>query len=60
MNNYTVAIRTIQVMSVNANNAEDAIEAARASLHPSVAATAAFQIVQDTTYDEETQSFHSI
>lgn len=57
---YSVAIRTIQVVKVNADNEDAAIQAVKASVHPSMAATASFQIVQDTVYDEETQSYKTI
>ena len=54
---YLVAVETIQLVETEAENAEAAIEAVKSQLDPRVAAAAAFQIVQETIYDEETKTY---
>lgn len=54
---YTVAIKTTQYVEVESETAEAAIESVKSQLDPRVAAAAAFQIVQDLTYDEESSSY---
>ena len=53
---YLVAVETMQIIETDAENAEAAIESVKSQLDPRVAAAAAFQIVQETIYDEETQT----
>ena len=54
---YLVAVETMQFVETEAENAEAAIEAVKSQLEPRVAAAAAFQIVQETIYDEETKTY---
>ena len=54
---YLVAVETMQFVETEAENAEAAIEAVKNQLDPRVAAAAAFQIVQETIYDEETKTY---
>ena len=54
---YTVAIETTQYVEVESETAEAAIESVKSQLDPRVAAAAAFQIVQELTYDEESGSY---
>ena len=54
---YLVAVETMQLVETEAENAEAAIEAVKSQLDPRVAAAAAFQIVQETIYDEETKTY---
>ena len=54
---YLVAVETMQIIETDAENAEAAIEAVKNQLDPRVAAAAAFQIVQETIYDEETKTY---
>ena len=54
---YLVAIETMQFVETEAENAEAAIESVKSQLDPRVAAAAAFQIVQETIYDEETKTY---
>jgi hypothetical protein len=54
---YLVAVETMQFVETEAENAEAAIESVKSQLDPRVAAAAAFQIVQELTYDEESGSY---
>ena len=54
---YMVTIETTQYVEVESETAEAAIELVKSQLDPRVAAAAAFQIVQDLTYDEESGSY---
>lgn len=54
---YLVAVETMQFVETDAENAEAAIESVKSQLDPRVAAAAAFQIVQELTYDEESGSY---
>jgi hypothetical protein len=54
---YTIAIETTQYVEVESETAEAAIELAKSQLDPRVAAAAAFQVVQELTYDEESGSY---
>lgn len=54
---YTVAIETMQIVETEAENAEAAIEAVKSKMDPRIAAAAAFQIVQEATFNEETQAY---
>ena len=54
---YLVAIETMQLVEIEAENAEVAIESVKSQLDPRVAAAAAFQIIQELTYDEESGSY---
>lgn len=54
---YLVAVETMQFVETEAENAEAAIESVKSQLDPRVAAAAAFQIVQETIYDEETKTY---
>ena len=54
---YLVAVETMQLVETEAENAEAAIEAVKSQLDSRVAAAAAFQIVQELTYDEESSSY---
>ena len=54
---YLVAVETMQLVETEAENAEAAIEVVKNQLDPRVAAAAAFQIVQETIYDEETKTY---
>lgn len=54
---YLVAVETMQIIETDAENAEAAIESVKSQLDPRVAAAAAFQIVQETIYDEETKTY---
>ena len=54
---YLVAVETMQIIETDAENAEAAIESVKNQLDPRVAAAAAFQIVQETIYDEETKTY---
>ena len=57
---YLVAVETMQLVETEAENAEAAIEAVKSQLDPRVAAAAAFQIVQETVFDEESQTYKVI
>ena len=52
-----VAIETTQYVEVESETAEAAIESVKSQLDPRVAAAAAFQVVQELTYDEESGSY---
>jgi hypothetical protein len=52
-----VAIETTQYVEVESETAEAAIESVKSQLNPRVAAAAAFQVVQELTYDEESSSY---
>ena len=54
---YLVAVETMQIIETDAENAEAAIESVKSQLDPRVATAAAFQIVQELTYDEESGSY---
>ena len=54
---YLVAVETMQIIETDAENAEAAIESVKSQLDPRVAAAAAFQIVQETIYVEETKTY---
>ena len=54
---YMVAIETTQYVEVESETAEAAIEKVKSQLDPRVAAAAAFQVVQELTYDEESGSY---
>ena len=54
---YIVAIETIQCVEVESETAEAAIELVKNQLNPRVAAAAAFQVVKELTYDEESSSY---
>lgn len=54
---YTVAVETMQLIEIDAETAEAAIEAVKSKLDPRVAAAAAFQVVQELTYDEESGTY---
>lgn len=54
---YMIAIETTQYVEVEAETAEAAIESVKNQLDPRVAAAAAFQVVQELTYDEESDSY---
>jgi hypothetical protein len=54
---YMVAIETTQYVEVESETAEAAIESVKGQLDPRVAAAAAFQIVKELTYDEESGSY---
>ena len=54
---YMVAIETTQYVEVESETAEAAIESVKSQLNPRVAAAAAFQVVQELTYDEESGSY---
>ena len=54
---YLVAIAINQTVEVESETAEAAIEEAKNQLDPRIAAAAAFQIVQELTYDEESGSY---
>ena len=54
---YLVAVETMQLVETEAENAEAAVEAVKNQLNPRIAAAAAFQIVQETIYDEETKTY---
>ena len=54
---YLVAVETMQLVETDAENEEAAIESVKSQLDPRVAAAAAFQIVQETIYDEETKTY---
>lgn len=49
---YTVAIETMQIVEVDAETAEAAIEAVKTQLDARVAAAATFQIVQEGSITE--------
>lgn len=54
---YTVAVETMQLIEIDAETAEAAIEAVKSKLEPRVAAAAAFQVAQELTYDEESGTY---
>ena len=54
---FTIAVQTEQFIEVDAETAKVAIEAVKSKLDPRVAAAARFEIVQETTYDEETKTY---
>ena len=54
---YMVEIETTQYVEVESDTAEAAIEKVKSQLDPRVAAAAAFQVVQELTYDEESGSY---
>ena len=57
---YAVAIETIQIIEVDAETEEEAIEKVKSQLEPRVAAAAAFDIVHETAFDEESQTYKTI
>ena len=54
---YMIEIATTQYVETEAENSEAAIEIVKSQLDPRVAAAAAFQIVQELTFDEESGSY---
>ena len=54
---YTIAIETMQFVEMEAETAEAAIEKVKSQIDPRVAAAAAFQVVQELTYDEKSGSY---
>ena len=54
---YLIAIETTQMVEIESETAEAAIEAAKSKLDPRMAAIAAFQVVQEIDYDEETKTY---
>ena len=54
---YIVAIETTQYVEVESETAEAAVESVKSQLDLRVAAAAAFQVVQELTYDEESGSY---
>ena len=54
---YIVEIETAQYVEVESETAEAAIESVKSQLDPRAAAAAAFQVVQELTYDEESGSY---
>lgn len=54
---YTIAIETMQFVEMEAETAEAAIEKVKSQMDPRVAAAAAFQVVQELTYDEKSGSY---
>ena len=54
---YMVEIETTQYVEVEGETAEAAIEKVKSQLNPRTAAAAAFQVVQELTYDEESGSY---
>ena len=53
---YLVAITTTQIVEVESETAEAAIEAAKSRLDPRIAAAAAFQVTQELDFNEETKT----
>ena len=54
---YMIAIKTTQYIEVEAETEDAAIETVKKQLDPRIAAAAAFQIVQELTFDEESGSY---
>ena len=54
---YLVSIETSQIVEIESETAEAAIEVAMSKLDPRIAAAASFQIIQETIYDEETETY---
>ena len=54
---FTIAVQTEQFIEVDAETAEAAIEAVKVQMDPRVAAAARFEIVQETIFDEETNTY---
>ena len=54
---YIIAIETTQCIEVESETAEVAIEVAKSKLDPRIAAAAAFRVVQEIDYDEETKTY---
>ena len=54
---YMIVIETTQYIEVESETAEAAIETVKKQLNSRVAAAAAFQVVQELTYDEESGSY---
>ena len=54
---YTIAVETTQYVEVESETAEAAIASVKSQLDPRVAAAAAFRVVQELTYDEESGSY---
>ena len=54
---YTIAIETMQFVETDAETAEEAIEKVKSQMDPRVAAAAAFQVVQEATFNEETKAY---
>lgn len=54
---YLIAIETTQYVEIESETAEAAIKAVKSQLEPRIAAAAAFQVIQELTYDEETSSY---
>lgn len=54
---YLVAIETTQMVEIESETAEAAIEAAKSKLDPRMTAGASFQVVQEIDYDEETKTY---
>lgn len=54
---YLIAIETTQIVEIESETAEAAIEVAKSKLDPRVAAAAAFQVVQEIDYDKKTKTY---
>ena len=52
---YMITIETMQIVEIEAENAEAAMEVAKGQFDPRVAAAARFSIVYETEFSEEDQ-----
>ena len=57
---YTVAIERMQIVEVEAENAEAAIEVVKGQMDPRTAAAANFRLVHEAVFDEEAQAYKVI
>lgn len=54
---YLISIETSQMVEIESETAEAAIEVAKSKLDPRIAASALFQVVREIDYDEETKTY---
>ena len=54
---HLVYIEIMQIVEVEAENAEAAIEVAKSKLDPRIAASASIQVIQEANYNEESNSY---
>ena len=54
---YTVAVKTTQMVEIEAENGQEAIQKVKSQLDPRVAAAASFSIAIDAIYNEEKKCY---
>ena len=60
MSKIAVVVTNFNIVEVDAETAEEAIEKVKSQLDPRVAAASTFDIVHETEFDEESQTYKII